>query len=217
MIRIVLAVASLMLLSACNVVMTKTPLFAKADTAASPKLRPGLWAENPNTDCALDETKPLADWPSCANGFVVIDDTTVGGYGDQGGAKVFQTTSALVVAGDPLIFQVHAKGQQNGGPDTDAYIYAGMEATKRDDKGRVIATRTWAVLCGPPPPDSAKLADGSQRYGTLAPFAGMTMDASNNDCSTTSQAALHAAAKASHQYADAGPTSAAHWVRDGDK
>jgi hypothetical protein len=217
MVRIAFALAALSLLGACNVVMTKTPLFTKADAAGAPKLRPGVWSEDPAPDCALDESKPLTDWPDCANGFVVIDDATFGGYGKEDGKRVWSTVSALLVGGDPMVFQIHATGDATPGTSPDAYVYSGLAPAKLDAQGRIVATLSWPVQCGKPPPADAKTPDGSQRTGTLDPLPGLTMDADGSNCTTTSPAALRAAAKASRKWTVPGETTAAHWVRDGDK
>jgi len=217
MLRIVLVMAALSLLGACNVVMTKTPLFTKADAAGGPKLRPGVWSEAPDSDCAVDEGKPLPDWPECANGFVVIDDGTFGGYSKQDGKRVWTTVSALLVGGEPMVFQIHATGDASPATVPDVYVYSGLAAAKLDAQGRIIATLSWPVQCGKPPPADAKTPDGGQRTGKLEPLPGMVMDADGSNCTTTSPAALRAAAKASRAWTVPGETSAAHWVRDGDK
>lgn len=215
--RIALVIAALALLGACNIVMTKTPLFTKADAAGAPRLRPGVWDENPAADCMVDESKPLTDWPGCANGFVVIDNNTFGGYGDENGKRVWTTTSAILAAGDPPVFQLLSTSAAATATNPDIYIYAGVAPTKRDAEGRIMATQSWPVLCGKPPPAAAKTSGGDRRAGTLEPLPGMTMDADGNNCSTTSPAALRAAAKASRKWTTPGVMSSAHWVRDGDK
>ena len=47
------------------------------------------------------------------------------------------------------------------------------------------------------------------------PFPGMTMDANDSDCTTTSREAVREAADASQLWSET--TFAAHWVRDGDR
>ena len=217
MARILLALAALTLLGACNVVMTKTPMFTKADAASGPKLRPGIWSEDPSADCAVDESKPLTDWPGCATGFVVIDDATFGGYSDDNGKRVWSTVSAILARGDPMVFQIHATNSGGSNPSPDAYVYSGLAPAKLDPQGRIIATLSWPVQCGKPPPADAKTPDGGQRTGTLEPLPGMVMDADGSNCTTTSPDAIRAAARASRKWTVAGETTAAHWVRDGDK
>jgi len=217
MARILLALAALTLLGACNVVMTKTPMFTKADAASGPKLRPGIWSEDPSADCAVDESKPLTDWPGCATGFVVIDDATFGGYSDENGKRVWSTASALLVGGDPMVFQIHMTGDAKPATAPEAYVYSGLTPAKLDAQGRIVATLSWPVQCGKPPPADAKTPDGGQRTGTLEPLPGMVMDSEGSNCTTTSPAAVRAAAKASRKWTTPGETTAAHWVRDGDQ
>lgn len=70
MIRIAVTglMAACLPLGACNVVVTKAPLFSKADESGAPPLRPGLWRMGSEPDCTVDESKPLIDWPKCAPG-----------------------------------------------------------------------------------------------------------------------------------------------------
>jgi hypothetical protein len=216
MLRIAIALASLTLLGACNILMTKTPMFTRADAAGAPRLRPGVWNGGAAEDCVADESKPLADWPDCANGFVVIDDATLGGYSGQAGKRVWSTANALLVGGDPMVFQIHATGDSTPGTPIDAYVYSGVAPARLDAQGRIIATLSWPVQCGKPPPADAKNADGGQRGGTLEPLPGMVMDADGANCTTTSPAAIRAAAKASRKWTPEGETTSAHWVRDGN-
>ena len=215
--RIALVIAALALLGACNIVTTNTPLFTKADAVGAPQLRPGVWDEDPAADCTVDETKPLPDWPGCANGFVVIDNSTFGGYSEKDGKRVWSTVSSVLAAGDPLVFQLLSTSATGSAPIPATYVYAGLAPTRRDAEGRVIATQSWPVQCGKPPPADAKTPDGGQRTGTLDPLPGMTMDADGVNCTTASPAALRAAAKASRKWTVSGETTAAHWVRDGSK
>ena len=215
--RLLLVLASLALLGGCNVLMTKDPLFSAADGAGAPRLRPGVWEQAPSGDCTVDESQPLASWPSCANGFVVEDNGTVGSFSQHDGKQVWTTTPYVLAAGDPPIFQIHLSDDSAGAGTPPLFVYAAIRATKSDEAGRVVAISAWVVLCGPPPPADAKAPDGkTQRYGTLAPAAGLTMDADANDCTTTSQdAARHAAAESEHWTKPDGFT-ASHWLRDGD-
>jgi len=215
--RLVLAIVALALLSGCNVVMTKDPLFTKADEAGAAPMRPGVWDTEPAPDCKVDESKPLTEWPSCASGFVVRGDGTAGSYKMQDGKPVWQSAPFIVAAGDPLVFQAQMTGSLGDAAMPPVYVYAAVKPTKLDDQGRIVASVSWPVLCGPQPPKDAKGADGNQRSGTLHPFAGLTMDASANDCTTTSQDAVRGAAGASRKFTAASDISSSHWVRDGDK
>jgi hypothetical protein len=211
-----------LLLGGCNMVVTKTPLFSKADTAGEAQLRPGLWRETPQDPCDFDETKPFAEWPGCANGFIVKDGQ-VGGYNTDADGKKTWTSSDLVVAGgEPRVIQVLLKdlgvkglGELPFGP---MYLYMAAHPTKTDDQGRIVAYTAWPILCGPPPPPDAKGPDGkAMRMGTLKPLPGLTMDKDDNNCTTSSQAVVEAAAKASAQWQQTNTTSEDHWVRDGTR
>ncbi len=218
--RLILALTGLLLLGACNMVVTKTPLFSKADTVGEAQLRPGVWRETPRDPCDFDETKPFIDWPGCANGFIVTDGQ-VGGYNtDANGKKTWSSSDLLVAGGEPRVIQVLLKdlGVKGLGdlPFGPMYLYVAARPTKID--ARIVAYTAWPILCGPPPPPDAKGPDGkAMRMGTLKPLPGLTMDKDDNNCTTSSQAVVRAAAKASVQWQDANATTEDHWIRDGDR
>ena len=68
--RAALALAALFLLTGCNVVLTKAPLFTAADEAGAPPMKPGVWAFE-DADFKFDEHQPIVAWPDCAGGGVV--------------------------------------------------------------------------------------------------------------------------------------------------
>jgi hypothetical protein len=214
--RRVLALAALALVGACNMVVTKEPVFSPADAAGAPALRPGVWGGDRKADCQVDESKPLADWPSCASGFVVMDDHRLGDFGDQGGKHLWSTTDYVLAAGNPRVMQVYLT--------TDpmlpaAYFYAAYQPLRFDDQGRIVAGRAWFVVCGPPPPQPApgSREPAKQRMGTLHPFAGLTMDSDGDNCAPDSPGALLNAARSSRGLTAAKDLSGSHWVRDGEK
>jgi hypothetical protein len=205
------------LLGACNMVVTKDPVFSKADAAGAPVLRPGVWDGDAKPDCQVDETKPLSQWPSCASGFVVMDDHRVGNFDDQGGKHAWTTTDYVLAAGEPRILQLYFhEGTDPMMPS--AYFYAAYRPTRFDDQGRVVAGRSWIVICGPPPAQPAQTdANGKQRTGTEHPFRGLTMDSDGNNCSPDSPAALRNAARESRPLTAPKDISGSHWVRDGER
>ena len=167
MIRVAIAglMAACLLLGACNVVITKTPLFSKADESGAPPLRPGLWRMGAEPDCEVDEAKPLIDWPKCARG-VVIRDGAGGYYDRESGAPVWATQPLVVAGGTPRIGQVQAKISGDVKVSANPYIYAGIRAAKTDGEGRIVALSLWPVQCGPPP-------SGDTTAGTAKPLAGI--------------------------------------------
>lgn len=213
---------ALALLGACNMVVTKDPVFAKADAVGAPQMRPGVWSSGSATDCQFDEAKPLKDWPGCADGFLVKRDGTFAEFSGQAGKQALAPTDVMLAAGEPRIMQVHLMPGADDPLMPSAYLYAGLEATRRDDQGRIVAARAWIVMCGPPrPTDDAAAAKGSSggqsQLGTLHPFAGLTMDKDGNNCSPASKDALRNAAHESLALAAPKDISPAHWVRDGEK
>ena len=213
-------VLGLLLLGGCNMVVTKTPLFAKSDTAGVPQLRPGVWIQQSDKPCDLDVSKPLADWPDCAKGTIVLDGK-LGGYNtDADGKKTLSTVDAVIAGGDPRVIQVRMTdlGIKGVGdvPLGPMYFYMAVRPTKIDEAGRITAYVAWPALCGPPPPQAAKTQAGGMRFGTLTPLPGLTMDKDDNNCTTTSQDALRTAAVASEKWTPPDTLSVEHWVRDGD-
>jgi hypothetical protein len=209
MIRIAVAglIAACLLLGACNVVVTKAPLFSKADESGAPALRPGLWRMGSEPDCMVDESKPLIDWPKCARGVVIRDGA--GGYYDRdSGAPVWATQPIILATGTPRIGQIQAKISGDVKVSADPYIYAGIRAVKTDSEGRIVALSLWPVQCGPPP-------SGDTTGGTAKPLPGIEMAPGDPVCSTKSTDALRAAAKASEAWSPKLMT--ARWLRDAER
>src|SRR5580704_8692594 len=228
--RLALALLGLTLLSACNVVMTKTPLFTTADSAGAPTLRPGVWVFFKEPGCQVDESKPFADWPDCSGGGIVSA-TELAGHKKGTPKDALERTPFVLASGDPRIGQVQITIDMSAGADASAsgggeasasvsvtqpksqpYGYAAIRPTKLDPQGRIVAFASWPVLCGPPPP---KDKDGNDTaMATLHPLPGIEMKPGDAVCTTRSIPALRGAAKASEAWADK-PLSVAHWVRDG--
>ena len=218
------------MLSACNVVMTKDPLFTQADAAGAPSLRPGVWIFFKEPDCKVDESKPFTDWPDCAGGGVVSAGS-VKGHKSGTPADQLEDTPVVLAAGDPRIFQARvdvdmsvnadasASGDANVSTSSSAshaqpYGYGGMRPTKLDPEGRIVAFTLWPVQCGPPPP---KDKDGNDSApATLHLLPGLEMKKGDAVCTTSSVAALRNAAKASEAWAPK-PNSESHWIRDAQR
>jgi len=226
-----LAVASLAMLGACNVVVTKDPLFSQADSAGAPTLRPGVWLIFEQPGCKVDTSKPFVDWPDCAGGGLV-GNGEIAGHKSGAPKDVLEKTPVVLAAGDPRIAQLPvdvdvsaqasasasgdatASASASGGGKARPYAYAAVRPTKFDDQGRISAFRFWPIDCGPPPPKDKQGNDVAA--GTLHPLPGMEMKPGDPFCSTRSKDALRAAAKASEAWAD-GPIPEARWLRDGDR
>ena len=229
--RLLLIVAGLILLSACNVVMTKEPLLTQADAAGAPNLRPGVWLFFKRPDCKVDETKPFTEWPDCAGGGLVTPGV-VRGHKANAPADQLEDTPFVLAAGDPRIMQapvdvdlsMQAEASASGDATASAsasppvharpYAYAGVRPTKFDDQGRITAFALWPVQCGPPPP---KDKDGNDSMGaTLKPLPGIEMKPGDAVCSTRSVAALRNAAKASEAWTPE-LRGDSRWLRDAQR
>jgi hypothetical protein len=226
-----LVIACLALLGACNVVLTKDPLFKPADAAGAPTLRPGVWLLFLQPDCKVDTAKPFVAWPDCAGGALVGDDE-IAGHKSGAPADVLERMPVVLVAGQPRIAQfpvdidtsvtasasasggATASASASGGGHAQPYGYAGVRPTKLDAEGRIVAFNYWPVACGPPPPKDKEGAETAA--GTLHPLPGIEMKPGDPVCTTSSQAVLRAAAKASEAWADQ-PIPEARWLRDGTR
>lgn len=217
--RNLLLICAALLLSGCNMVVTGTPVFDKADAAGAAPLKPGVWSAPTDPSCKFDETAPVDTWPECANGGVVADENTLMGFQTQAGKRVLTSTDYVLAAGSPRVLQARF-GDPTGamGLPISMYLYLGLKPDSTDDQGEIIAYDAWFVLCGPPPPPGAVL-DGKQVYGSLKPLPGLVMDQAHDNCSPASKDALRAAAGASEQWqgSDQQHPLAAHWVRAGQR
>jgi hypothetical protein len=229
--RLILTVACLALLSACNVVMTKEPLFAQADGAGAPTLRQGVWLFFKEPDCKLDESKPFTEWPDCAGGGYVTAGN-VRGHKSNAPPDQLEDTPFVLAAGDPRIMQlqvdVDLSAQASASASGDAtasasasppvharpYGYGAVRPTKLDDQGRIIAFDLWPVQCGPPPPKNKNGEDVAP--ATLKPLPGIEMKPGDAICSTKSITALRGAARASEAWAPQ-PRTESHWIRDAER
>ena len=216
--RRILAILALCLLSACNVVVTKTPLLTAADEAGAPPLRPGVWVmEDP--DCSVDARQPLTAWPDCAGGMVFKDGEATS-YSKKEGKGVWEREPLVLAAGDPRIAQVRfhmnlssGAGANQSASDQMLYGYAAVRPTAFGPQGRITAFTYWLIQCGPPPPPPKPNASPKVafQFGTRHPLPGMQMKKGDALCTTTSVDALRGAAKASFAWREK-PMNA-HWAR----
>lgn len=215
--RAALALMALFLLTGCNVVLTKAPLFTAADEAGAPPMKAGVWAFE-DSDCTFDATKPMTAWPDCAGGGVVMPGQ-IAGHDKKDGKDVWQSLPFILATGTPRVAQVMFEptmsdltpGTKPGEAKQPPYGYAGVKPTAHDTAGAITAITYWVVQCGPPPPPAKNPKDTMKNLGTHHPLPGMVMKPGDPVCTTTSKVALRGAAKASEAWAD--KLMHAHWVR----
>ena len=222
--------AAAALLGGCNVVVSQTPVFTAADSAGAPPLRDGLWI-SVKPDCAVDETKPLAAWPDCADSFVAKAGELRGTSEKERGKP---GTPYVIAAGDPLVLQAQPDIEVSGGADASAsggatasasasvtatqsapppYMFLAVHPLALDAQGRMVRIEEWPVMCGPPPPDPKPgTPPDKQSMVTLHPLPGLKIQ--DQVCTPNGKAAVLGAAKASHAY---GPSQTSHWVRDQER
>lgn len=212
--RLILILAALSLLGACNMVITQQPVFSRLDAYGAPQLRQGVWDQPPSAACQFDKSAPLKTWPSCAQG-AVVEPFKMSGFNDNNGKRAWTSLDYVLGWGRPQVLQAYLTSATGDPlPMPAFYFYIAVHPTQTDNLGRITAYKSWPVMCGPPPPAGAKGPDGgTPRYGTLSPLPGLTMDQGGNNCSTASKAAIRGAAGQSRAWNK--EITASHWVRDG--
>jgi hypothetical protein len=217
--RRILAILALSLLSACNVVVSKTPLLTAADEVGAPQLRPGVWVMEGDADCAIDARKPITEWPDCGGG-MVFQDGQATSYTKKEGKGTWERQPLVLAAGDPRIAQVRfhmditsGSGSQRNAADQMLYGYAAVRPTAFGPGGKITAVTYWLVQCGPPPPPAPPNAKPERafQFGTRHPLPGIEMKKGDALCTTSSVDALRGAAKASEAWREK-PMNA-HWAR----
>lgn len=192
----------MLLLGACNRVITDTPLFSAADSAGAPALRDGVWLIGESEGCRVDVRKPVNRWPDCASWMIVRDGALTGLDREKGKAPRWTSIPYVLAAGEPPVLQLAMLEEEVPG-----YWYFGFEATRTEADGRVSAFTIWPVQCGPPPPPPS--GEGEPSYVTREPLPGMTIREQN--CTTDQPGAVRAAAGASRAWEPDPDT--ARWVK----
>jgi hypothetical protein len=199
--RILLGLCLVLLLGACNRVITDAPLFTASDAPDAPRLREGLWVMLTDDDCRVDTRRPAHRWPGCASPMIVRGGELLGYKQEDGKPGEWERMPFVLAAGEPVVLQFESTED-----DGVTYQYFGLEGERMED-GRYAAFRMWPVLCGPPPPPTPK--GEATRYVTLQPLPGMTIREDN--CTTTSAGSVFAAAAASKAWSE--DFARARWVR----
>ncbi|MFZ5668968.1 MAG: hypothetical protein ACOY4K_05710 [Pseudomonadota bacterium] len=213
--RVAILLGLTLLLGACNRVHTSEPLFFASDAPDAPRFREGVWLiETPIADegddgkpCRVDARKPVTRWPKCAD-WALVRGGEFTGYerDDKGGEARWESMAYVLAGGSPPVLQL-ATPEADGKLD---YQYFGVRVTRRAADGRIEAYDSWPVLCGPPPPEGTKKADGTIQYATLNPLPGLTVV--DDNCTTDQPSAVLNAASASLQWT--APQGGARWIRD---
>lgn len=186
------------LLGGCaNLVYSEGPLFTAADARGAPRFKPGVWVgEEPG--CVVDTAKPLDQWGDCAEGWVM----TRRGLADP---SLFKGSSALLVAGDPMILQLATEPPA----ESNEHYYSAIKALQTDRAGRITAFATWPVQCGPPPASAGR--DQPATGTTDSPLPGLEIRVRN--CLARDAASVRFAARASEAWTR--EPARARWVRRG--
>lgn len=219
------AALALVSLSACNLVVSKEPWF---DAASGPQLKDGLWANLDSPACAVDGTKPIKEWPECAQPMMIRGNTYSGppAGGDPASAAArfdpskWQPLSHVLVDGTPQVDQLYieAPAASENAPAAalrgSMYIYLAVKPITRDADGRITETQRWPVMCGQIPRNK-KTKDGKPVFVTDQPFPGLTV--MEGGCIAKDPAALRNAAAQSESVAQSAgmPLIISRWMNDG--
>jgi hypothetical protein len=195
-------------------VITASPMFTAADAVGAPALKEGLWLVS-DADCRVDIRKPVQKWPRCANWYLVRGNEMLGlNAGDRRRPTEWTVIPYVLAAGDPRIMQIDFTSPEAEGDDpSPLFVYMAVVPKAWDEAGRITASQSWSIACGPPPlnakgkPDPLAVTD--------KPFPGMTLgktpDGKNASCWPRDAAALRGAATASRAEE---ALATARWVRD---
>ena len=166
-----------MLLGACNMVISETPMFDESDRAKVAP-RDGIWLAKVD-DCDFDPAPPEASWPECAAWVVVRN----GGREllVRDGKRQTQRIDSLIAAGTPLIVQ----GRWVDDAKDDGAIYYAFYALEMERPSNASATATtWPVECG----------IQNQPGSDIRPFPGISAE-----CRPSSKDAIRKAAVSSRR------------------
>ena len=172
--------ALLLPLSACNMVISETPLFTQPDSS-NLKPRHGIWvAEDP--DCRFDSSLPESRWPGCAMWLVVGAKMIL----LEDGRKQTEPGEYLIAKGQPPIvqFRWHDKAREDG---NTFYVFFAVQPEAVEPDGTFTAAYGWEAKCG------VKRPSGSQ----ISPYPGISPE-----CRPSSQDAVRSAAVASRSTAE---------------
>jgi hypothetical protein len=226
--RFLLLICSLSLLSGCNLVVSEKPWFSEKDAVGVPPLRDGLWASFGAGSCEFDSSRPVADWPQCAQPLLVrsgqylyAQETQEDAAATSPGPVQWQPIGHLLVAGDPLIDQFDNPVPQSSRDDRQfGHFYRGVRIAKTGDDGRIIEFVGWPVVCGPLRSGESKKHSKARAEASVSdnvtdkPFPGLTVNL--NNCLAADQAVLRKAAVLSESVSRANGTAltVSRWVRD---
>src|SRR5665213_2095557 len=185
--RISALICLVLALCACNMVTSQTPLFSSADAAGQAQFRSGVWMDE-TKGCVIDTSKPIGEWPDCADAWVVHPGEMLAGRDAKAPASTWQSYKTLLTSGNPAVLQVEV-GDESDGPK--GYVYAGVRTLKTDAEGRIVEYKAWPALCGPPPkpdPTGEKSAVISDQL-----IAGLVADKDKQDCIASAQGPVRVA------------------------
>ena len=141
--RLLLLAVLLPLLSACNMAISETPIFAEEDAAAVVP-RDGLWLSD-DPDCTFDPNMPEARWPGCAIWLIVRSSGRE--LLLQDGKGEAQPARYIIAKGHPTVVQILWRDQAKEDGKT-FYVFFGLEPGLLQRDGTFITASSWEVKCG---------------------------------------------------------------------
>ena len=170
-------VAAAGLLSACNMVISETPMFGDSDRATLAP-RDGIWLSE-DGECRFDAARPEAEWPDCAMWVVVHESGRELEVSD--GKRQSQQLRTLFVSGSPAIIEALWIDDAKEPPGA-FYGYYAFEPEAAAPETTFMRASLWPVECG------------VQSGSSIRPFPGI-----GPECRPSSKDAIRAAAVSSRR------------------
>jgi hypothetical protein len=172
----------LLLLNACNMAMSETPMFSDTDRG-SLLPRDGVWVAE-DSRCRFDVSQPGAEWPECA-GWIVLRNSG-GELLVRDGKGESQPARFVIAKGEPPIVQVLWRDDAKEDGKT-FYVFFGLEPGTVDPDGKLVAASSWEVQCGVK----------GENASDIKPYPGISPE-----CRPSTQDAIRSAAVASRATAE---------------
>ncbi len=217
--RLLLNVSMLLILGALsagcsNRVVADTPRYSQADRSSTFVRKDGLWLID-DVKCDIDALRPVAEWPVCAqwfivrNGDVIVGRSVAAQDAEASGHEVTVDSSPLLqeISDCPQSSRAASEGEPSGkDPDIREvrYCYNGLAIHAVDQNDRVARYALWPVICGPRTRKDQAVTD--------IPWDGLKIRGEN--CLAESEGALlHAARQSRDSQEGIALTSHFRWLR----
>ncbi len=143
----------LLLLGACNMAISETPVFDERD-AAKLVPREGIWLSD-DPDCRFDPGLSETQWPGCAIWLIVHSNGRE--LLLQDGKGEAQQARYVIAKGQPTIVQILWRDEAKDDGKT-FYVFFGLEPGGAQPDGTFVTASSWEVKCGVKDASSSEIA-----------------------------------------------------------